>query len=232
MESTPIWVTVIVSAVSLVGGALVALLGKALNQWVNYKKQEVDLRGAASKVTLEQKRNETDLEIHVTDNTINRWRQIAEDANKRADESDKRTRAIQDDANNAIAAARAEADKRVAAITAWWQEREANATKQHEERELQFTEMIQETRKESDARFDALSHKYEDVVRSNYRLEGRVEQLEKDHAECREDNISIRKELEEVKNRVEAQSTRKQRGRVTMLDPEQHESKEPPPPAQ
>lgn len=192
--AVPAWVAALAAVVTLVGGALLALAVKA-------RKSVIELKSQDSKVTLEQQRGQSELDIHITDQAVARWQAIAENAVRRKDQLEdefyKRLREKDDDA-----------EKRIQNIVTYWQNREKAAMEQSEKRELQFSEILDEVRA-----------KYENALLKNAELSGELTQTKRDLTETRRDLTEVKRDLTEVKARVESQSARQMPGGRRREDP-------------
>lgn len=159
----PAWVSAAVAVVSAIGGALMVFIGLGIGQWFKWKRGTTEIR-----------RGDADLDIHITDTTIQQWKTIAKEANARA------MQAI------------TQGDERVNKVNTYWQTREALYMKEFQEREKQFTTVLNDLRERMEAKYDRVVQQNEKCERENEGMRVRVEYLEmevsslKDRVEARE----------------------------------------------
>lgn len=159
-QQLPVWVTVAVGVVTLIGGAVLTL-------WAKWKRSTIVIRSEDNKVTLEGRRAQTDLEFHIRDDAIQTWKNTADAANQRACEAEARADRKEE-----------EWRKRVEEIVTRYRDRESQLTKQHQEREIMFQAIVDKLRSEYDTRIEAIARRHEDCVRENGEMKGRLAQVE------------------------------------------------------
>ena len=202
-QPMPVWLSVAISAATALFGSVGTA---AFLLWLKWRRARIDLNTAESeaalkvrsdtaKVISEEQAAELKHDILKRDDQIQTWKNLADQAAKRAGEAEAKADRKEEEWSN-----------RMEAVVTRYRDREASRTKQMEDRELQFQEIVDKIRADLGAEIASLRVKHEECIREGAEMRGELREVKRQREEDREEH---RKEMEEIKSRLDAKDARR-----------------------